>query len=259
MELGLKGKRALVTGASSGLGLAAATALAGEGVEVVINSRNGSTLSTAARKIADLTGVTPVTLVGDVSNESDITRIMGEAGDIDILVSNSGGPPAGQFSDLSSTDWKSAADLLLHSAVGLTRGLIDGMIERKWGRLIYITSISVLQPIDDLILSNSLRAGVTGMCKTISNNYAKHGITANCVCPGYTATERLNELADSRASELGLTREQIFEKFAADVPARRLGEPDELASLITFLASDRAAYITGTSIPVDGGWARSLT
>ena len=144
------------------------------------------------------------------------------------------------------------------SATNLTRAALPSMIEKKWGRVIYITSVAVLQPIDNLILSNSYRAAVTGLCKTLSNNYAKHGVTFNTVCPGYTATERLDSLADSIAADSGLTRQDVFQQFANNTPSGRLGQPEELAALITFLASDRAAYITGSSIAVDGGLHRGL-
>lgn len=258
MDLGLKGKRALVTGASTGLGAAAAMALAAEGVELYINSRDEAKLRKSAQNILDRTGIKPTLCVGDVSRGEDIQRLDTEIDHVDILVSNAGGPPPGKFTELPGETWQQAADLVLVSAINLTRMVIDGMIRRKWGRLIYLTSIGVLQPIDDLILSNTYRAGVTGFCKTISNNYAKYGITANCVCPGYTATERLAAIAASRSEKTGVPVEKIIEGFAAACPAGRIGKPEELAALITFLASDRAAYITGTSIPVDGGMMKSL-
>lgn len=258
MELGLKGKRALVTGASSGLGAAVALALAAEGVELYINSRDEDRLKAAAGSIEEKTGTRPRVVVGDVSRGADIQQMDDEIDRVDILVSNAGGPPPGLFTEISGERWQEAADLVLISAINLTRMVIDGMVRRKWGRLIYLTSIGVLQPIDDLILSNTYRAGVTGFCKTISNTYAKHGITANCVCPGYTATERLASLAASRAEQSGVPVQSIIEGFAAQAPAGRIGRPEELAALVTFLASERASYITGTSIPVDGGAVKGL-
>jgi 3-oxoacyl-[acyl-carrier protein] reductase len=264
MDLGLKGKRALVTGASAGLGAAAAMALAAEGVKIVINGRDQARLEAMAKKIEAATGVRPGLAVGDVSKSPDRVKVINAVkeqlpdGVIDILVSNTGGPPAGPFLDHSGETWREAGHLLLESAIGLTRAFLPGMIEQKRGRLIYITSVAVLQPIDDLILSNSFRAAVTGFSKTVSNTYAKHGITSNCVCPGYTATERLMSLAESRAKAGGITPQEALEGFVKAVPAGRLGQPDELASLITFLASERAAYITGCSIPVDGGVHRGL-
>jgi 3-oxoacyl-[acyl-carrier protein] reductase len=193
-----------------------------------------------------------------VSREADVERIVGEVGSVDILVVNTGGPPPGQFLDLTADQWREAAELLIGSATHLTRAALPSMIERKWGRVIYITSVAVLQPVDNLILSNSYRAGVTGLCKTLSNNYARHGITFNCVCPGYTLTERLHSLADSIASDTGKSQEEVLKQFAQTCPSGRLGHPDELAALITFLAGDKAAYITGASIPVDGGLHRGL-
>ncbi|MEW6412362.1 MAG: SDR family oxidoreductase [Candidatus Zixiibacteriota bacterium] len=258
MELGLKGKKALVTGASAGLGAAAAMALAMEGVQLYINSRDINKLQKAADRITERTGITPVMCVGDVSRAADIEKLESRIGHVDILVSNAGGPPPGQFTDLPAESWQEGLDLVLFSAINLTRMVIDGMIKQKWGRLIYLTSVGVLQPIDDLILSNTYRAGVTGFCKTISNNYAKYGITANCVCPGYTATERLANLAAKKSEETGKPVEEIVKGFAANIPAGRIGKPEELAALITFLASDKAAFITGTSIPVDGGMFKSL-
>lgn len=258
MDLGLKGRKALITGASAGLGAAAALALAAEGAEVTINGRSEERLKASAEAIEQATGHKPALLVGDVAVQSDLDHIKSELGPVDILVSNAGGPPPGQFTDHDRERWDEAHALVLKSAIDLTRIVIDQMIRQKWGRLIYITSVGVLQPVDDLILSNTYRAGVTGLCKTISNNYAQHGITANCVCPGYTATERLSDLVRSRAEAAGCTDQEVLDGFAAMIPARRVGQPDELAALITFLASDRAAYITGASIPVDGGLVKSL-
>lgn len=258
MDLRLKDKNALVTGASAGLGAAAALQLVSEGVDVTINGRDQERLEEAARTIAKATGVEPRMSVGDVSKPEDVKRIVKVVGEIDILICNTGGPPSGQFLDLSADGWNQAHDLLLGSATNLTRAVLPSMIEKKWGRVIYITSVAVLQPIDNLVLSNSYRAAVTGLCKTLSNNYAKHGVTFNTVCPGYTATERLDSLADSIAANSGITRQDVFQQFADATPCSRLGQPDELAALITFLASERAAYITGASIPVDGGLHRGL-
>ena len=264
MDLNLTGKRALVTGASSGLGLATAMQLAKEGCEVTINSRSEVRLASAAKQIEQASGKRPTILVGDTSNKDDIARMLtqvkgsGGLSDVDIFVFNNGGPPAGVFANQPRENWDIGFEMILRSAVELTRGLIDGMVARKWGRLLYITSIAALQPIDDLILSNTYRAGVHGFCKTISNTYAKHGITANCLCPGYTATERLNELAEKRAVASGLSLDDQLKIFAASIPAGRIGTPEEFGSLATFLASDRAAFITGASIPVDGGTNKAL-
>ncbi|MEW6051376.1 MAG: SDR family oxidoreductase [Candidatus Zixiibacteriota bacterium] len=253
MDLGIRGKKALVTGASSGLGAAAAMALAAEGVDVTINSRSKQRLEATAAKIHTATDRTVRCLVGDISVASDLKSLVQQCGPVDILVSNAGGPPQGLFEDHPPETWLKAAELTLYSAINLTRALLPSMVQKRWGRLIYITSVAVLQPVDDLILSNTFRAGVTGFCKSISNTYAKHGITANCVCPGYTATERLSELAENRAAKSGKSAKEILDGLGQGVPAGRLGKPEELAAMIAFLSSEQAAYITGCSIPVDGG------
>ena len=255
MDLGIKGKHALVTGASAGLGEAAATALAAEGARVTINSRSVERLEQAADRIEKSTGNRPEFIQADISTSEGIQGL-GEALSgraVDILVSNTGGPPAGQFLDVEPDQWDRGFKLILDSAVRLTRMVLPGMMERQWGRLIYITSVSVFQPIDNLMLSNSFRAGVTGFVKTISNNYAGHGITANTVCPGYTGTERLRELAEKSAEGSSKSAEDVMKSFGESTPVGRVGKPEELAALIAFLASERAAYITGASIPVDGG------
>ena len=258
MELRLKDKKALVTGASFGLGKAAALALAQEGCQLYLNSRSLDNLVLCADEIEKAHGKKPILIDADVTTDEGINRIKNSISDIDILVSNAGGPPPGQFIEHADPIWNDAERLVLSSARKLTSLVIDGMIARKYGRLIYITSIGVLQPVDDLILSNTYRAAVTAMCKTISNNYAKHGITANCVCPGYTATDRLKNLVSKRAEQSGQTEEEILALFSSQIPAGRIGQPEELAALITFLASEKAGYITGTSIPVDGGYIKSL-
>ncbi len=258
MDLGIKGKRALVTGASTGLGYHAALELARNGVELVINSRSDQRLAKAAQQITDETGITPKTVAGDISQPEIISRVIDAALPVDILVSNAGGPPPGRFDALDESQFEDAYNIVLQSAVRLTRGVLPRMLERKWGRLIYITSIAVRQPENDLLLSNTFRAGLTGFIKSISNTHAAEGITANSVLPGYTLTDRLIELADKRAGAAGKTRDEVLEQFAANVPAGRLGRPDELAALIVFLASQRAAYITGQAILCDGGAAKSL-
>ncbi len=264
MDLGLKGKGALVTGASSGLGAACALALAAEGAEVVINSRHREKLEACAQKIQGATGRMVSVVVGDLTDPGDVARIYAESiqalpnSRVDILVSNTGGPSAGLFLDLPKEKWEESYNLILKSAVDLTRAVLPAMIECQWGRLIYITSVAVLQPIDDLLLSNTFRAGLTGFCKTISNTYAKYGITANSVCPGYTATERLKDLSISRAKQQGISPEAVLANFAKLTPSGRVGQPEELAALVTFLASERAGYLNGHAFPVDGGSYRGL-
>jgi len=258
MDLRIAGKTALITGASTGLGYHAAVELARQKVELTMNSRSEDKLSKAAEQIEGETGVRPTIAAGDIADPEVISRVVDAAGPVDILVSNAGGPPPGRFADLTEEQFQQASEIVLQSAVRLTRSVLPGMVERKWGRLIYITSLAVKQPENDLLLSNTYRAGLTAFVKTISNTHAAMGITANTVCPGYTLTDRLIELADKRAAATGRSRDDILADLASAIPAGRLGKPDELAALITFLASDRAAYITGQAIPVDGGAVKSL-
>ncbi len=262
MELDLKDKVALVTGASGGLGLAAALALAQEGVRVAINSRARENLDKAAARISGETGHKVLVVPGElgVSNivEQIADSVLRELGSVDILVANAGGPPAGYFLDHKPETWRKAAELTLHSAIDLCRAVIPGMKEKGWGRIIFITSIAVRQPVERLIISNTLRAGLTGFAKSISNEFGPFGITVNTVCPGYTVTERLKHLAEVESAASGLTVNEVFKNMAAKTALQRLGQPEELASLIAFLASNRAAYITGAAIPVDGGLYKGL-
>ncbi len=258
MDLGLKGKVALVTGASGGLGEATAAELAREGATVYINSRSEANLKAASERIKKKTGYGVTILPADLTKKDEIEKMKAKLPAVDILVSNTGGPPTARFFDLTDEKLSLGHTLLLESAVRLTRLVLEGMISRKWGRIVYITSIGVPQPTDDLMLSNVYRSGVTAMCKTLSNNHARSGVTFNCVAPGYTATERLKELIDARSKSSGKNEQQVIDGISSMIPAGRLGRPDELAALITFLASERAGYITGTSISIDGGYVKSL-
>ena len=262
MDLGLKGKVALVAAASRGLGRAIAFELAREGTKVVMCARGRETLEAACSDIAASTGADVHAVVADLSIREQIAAVAAEAmstfGQVDVLVTNAGGPPAGPFESHAWDIWERAVNLTLRSAVELTRAVLPGMRSRRWGRVINVTSIAVKQPVDNLILSNSVRSAVTGFARTLANEVAADGITVNCVLPGYTRTERVEELADSNAAKEGLTRGDVLARFEREIPMRRLGEPDELAALTAFLASERASYITGQSIVVDGGWIRSL-
>jgi 3-oxoacyl-[acyl-carrier protein] reductase len=179
-------------------------------------------------------------------------------GAADILVTNSGGPKPGRFETLTPDDWDAATRLLLSSAVGFARAVVPGMRARKWGRIINVTSIAAKQPVDGLMLSNSLRAGVVAFARTLSTEVAQDGITVNNLLPGYTRTARVLDLSSQMAAAAGTTPQEIVRRWEAEIPMQRLGEPQELAALAAFLASGRAAYITGQSIAVDGGWIRGL-
>lgn len=262
MDLGLKGKRALVCGSSQGLGRAIAEELAGEGADVVINSRSPEKLAAVRDDIATATGAKVVAVPADISHTAGLDELVNGArqalGTIDILVTNVGGPPSGPFEAHDMTAWRVAFAQLLESVVGLVGALLPDMKERRWGRIVNVTSITVKQPVEGLILSNSLRAAVTGFAKTISNEAAPFGVTVNNVLPGFTRTERLVGLAAATAERTGGTVEEAYDAWRKAVPMGRLGEPEELAALTAFLCSEKAAYITGQSIAVDGGWIRGL-
>src|SRR2546423_2083446 len=248
MDLGLKNKVALVAAASRGLGRAVAEELAAEGASLIICSRRQETIEGVADEIEAATGAKVIGVAADVSNPGDVSRLVAAGierfGQIDILVTNAGGPPAGHFETFTLDDWNAATRLLLHSAVELARQVLPGMKERRWGRILNITSIAVKQPVDNLILSNSLRAAVTGFARTLANEVAEFGITVNNILPGYTRTERVESLAEATAKRDGIDTAAVLTRFERDVPMRRLGEPEEFAALAAFLASERASYLT---------------
>jgi 3-oxoacyl-[acyl-carrier protein] reductase len=262
MDLGLKNKVALVAASSQGLGRAVAEELAAEGASLVLCARDAKTLTETAAAIAERTNAHVLAVPADVTAIDDIKRVVDSGierfGRIDILVTNAGGPPAGRFDQLTREQWDDAIRLTLLSAVELVRQVLPGMTARRWGRIINITSIAVKQPVENLLLSNSLRAGLTGFARTLANEVAAEGITVNNVLPGYTRTERLDELAHMMAEKQGISENEFRAKWEKEIPMGRLGEPREFAALVTFLASERASYITGTSIQVDGGWIKSL-
>ena len=257
MDLGLRDKVALVAAASRGLGRAIAAELAAEGAGVVVCARGEARLRQAAGEIAGASGARVVPIVADVSQAGDRERLAESAlaafGRVDILVTNSGGPPAGSFESTGPEAWRAAVELLLASAVELTRAFLPGMRQRRFGRVLNVTSISVKQPVENLILSNSLRAAVTGMARSLANEVAAFGVTVNNLLPGYTRTERLDELAEAMARRDATAPQGFYARIEAEVPARRLGEPRELAALAAFLASERAGYITGQCVPINGG------
>ena len=262
MDLGLTGKIALVAAASRGLGRAVAEELAREGAQLVICARGADALHQAAEGIRAATGVTVVEVVADLSDSMAVARVADAAlatfGRVDVLVTNGGGPPAGPFESHNDSAWDAAVKQMLYSVIGLTRAVLPGMKDRGWGRIINVTSIAVKQPVDNLMLSNSIRAAVTGFARTLANEVAPFGITVNNVMPGYTRTQRVEDLAQHNALLHGTSPDAQRSIWEQQIPMARLGQPAEFAAMVAFLASERASYTTGASIPVDGGWIKSL-
>ena len=260
MDLGLKDRVAIVAASSQGLGKAVAMGLAREGAILALCARTEATLASAAEEIRRETGAGVIARALDVTDHEQVRRfvadVTAEYGRLDICVANAGGPPSKTFAETTIQDWHAAAELNLMSTVYLAKETLPLMQQRRWGRFIAITSVSVKQPIEGLILSNSVRSGVNALVKSLSNEYGPYNVLVNCVCPGYTATARLGSLAQRLAANQGVTPRDIEERWAAQTPLRRIGQPDEFANLVVFLASERASYITGVSIPVDGGIVR---
>lgn len=262
MDLGLRGRVAIVAAASKGLGRAAAEELAREGAEVAICSRTASDLEEAAARIHDVGGrevFWQAVNVGDAAAVAKfVEAVEGRYGRVDICVTNTGGPPSKLFAATSNEDWRVWTDQLLMSVVYFAQAVLPRMQKNKWGRFLTITSYSVKQPVEGLLLSNSLRAGVTGLVRTLANEYAAYGITVNNVCPGYTRTERLDELAAMMGARSGASAEEVFAGWKKSIPTGRLATTEEFAAVVAFLASERASYVNGVSLAVDGGATRSL-
>jgi len=262
MDFGLQGKCAFVAGASRGLGYAAALQLAREGANVAMCARTESTLHDAAARIRKETGQEVVAYPGDVTLTADLDAIFNSIEDdwhrLDILVTNAGGPPAGTPDEITPEQYREAVDLNLQSTVEMTYRSLPLMRKHGWGRLIAITSLSVKQPVDNLVLSNVSRAGIVTFFKTLANTLGPEGITANVVCPGHFKTQRSIELLESWAQSSGRTQDEIENQRAADIPLKRYGQPEELANVIAFLASERASYVTGTALQVDGGLIKGI-
>lgn len=262
MNLGLRDKIAVVGASSKGLGKAIALGLAQEGAKVTICARDSDTLAETAAEIQKETGSEVLAIPTDVSQPTQVESLINEAishfGGIDILVNNAGGPRAGRFDDLSAEDYISAVQLNLMSTINLSRAVVPSMRKRGGGRIINLTSVSVKQPVDGLMLSNMARTGVIGFAKTLATELAPDKILVNNVCPGIIFTDRIKQLATVRAEEAGISFDAALEKMTADIPLGRIGAPGEFANLVVFLASERASYITGTTIQVDGGMVRSL-
>jgi 3-oxoacyl-[acyl-carrier protein] reductase len=261
MDLGLRDKVALVGASSGGLGFAVADSLAAEGARLIICARNLTRLQAARSRLACHSGQV-IAVQADLATTEGVESVVRAGaqtfGRIDVLVTNTGGPPPGTFESHSAQVWDQATALLLKSAVELTRRVLPGMRHRKWGRILGITSMAVKQPAAGLILSNSLRAAVTGFFRTLANEVAADGITVNTLLPGYTDTERLKEFAQATAAARGTTADTVHRRWVDAIPMQRLGTPEEFAAAVTFLASERASYITGQALVIDGGYTRSL-
>ena len=262
MDLGLRDKVVIVTGASKGIGKAIATNFAREKANVTICSRNIENLTNVSKTINKNTGSVILPVQTNLEEYRDIqimvNKTLDKFGKIDILVNNTGGPPPIQFMDTNEKDWHKAVNQLLLSTINCCYEVIPVMKNNRWGRIINMTSIAAKQPIDNLILSNSIRSGIHGLTKTLSNELAEFGITVNAVCPGYTLTERVNELAKANAVKSGKNFKDIIKQWELQIPMRRLGSTDEIANLVLFYASEKASYITGNITQVDGGYNKSI-
>ncbi|HSY63293.1 MAG TPA: SDR family oxidoreductase, partial [Terriglobales bacterium] len=257
METGLKNRVAIVAASSQGIGQATAEALAAEGCRIAMCARNAQTLHAAAERIKKEHQAEVFAQALDVTDAEAVHRfveaVVSKFGGVDICVTNAGGPPAKGFLAASLEEWRSAVDANFMSTVYFAREVIPHMQRRHWGRIITITSITTKQPVADLVLSNAVRAAVVGLVKSLANEFGKDGILVNNVGPGYTATDRLKELAKARSAALGKSEKEIAEGWSADAPLKRLGEPREVADAIVWLASERASYVTGQTVLVDGG------
>lgn len=257
MDLHLQGKVVLVTASSLGIGRSAAELFVQEGCMVAICARSKDELVKTSEEIKKNYGVDPLWCVCDINSEKDIINtveiVTKHFGPIDILVNNCGGPTSGPFETLSDENWLDATNQVLLSAIRFSRRVLPHMKEKRWGRIVNITSISVKQPVENLMLSNSLRAAVVGFAKTLSNEVGKYNITINNVAPGYTLTNRLYELSVNKAKAVGESHEHVLAEMSKEVPLGRLGRPDEIAAAVVFLASEPGGYITGNTIQVDGG------
>jgi 3-oxoacyl-[acyl-carrier protein] reductase len=262
MDFGLKGKIAMVGGASKGLGFAVARALAGEGAHVCIASRDAGAIQRAADTVRSETGGSPLAVAADLSRADGVAAwheaAITQFGGVDLLFANTGGPPAGTALSFDDRAWQNAFELLLMSAVRSIRLVVPSMTSRGGGAILVGTSSSVKEPLPNLALSNVFRSAVTSLAKTLSVELAPDNILVNCVAPGYTRTDRVIELADQSAAREGTTRGAIEQRMLSKIPMERMGEPKEFGEVVAFLASPAASYVTGVTIPVDGGWTRGL-
>jgi len=262
MDLSIKGKNALVCASSQGLGRSAAVDLAKEGVNLAICSRNKDKINLVKEEIEQTSDVKVVAIEADLSSEKDISDLYQKAkkelNAIDILINNNGGPPPSTFEELTDEDWQRTFNSTMMSAIRLSKLVLPDMKKNKWGRIINISSVSVKTPVNGLFLSNSIRMGVLGWAKALSDEVAPHGITVNSVCPGTTKTERIEQILNAQSKSSGKDKSEIEESMANSIPMLRIGEASDLSALITFLASEKASYMTGLAVQVDGGSARTF-
>ena len=258
----MKGRAVIVAGSSEGIGLAAARRFAAEGARLAVCSRDAVKLNAAAETLRGECGAEVFAEPVDVASEAAVNAFVGRVaerfGGVDVCVANAGGPPPRQFLATTGEEWRQAVETNLLSVVHLARAVLPAMQRAEWGRIVTITSVSVRQPIGDLIYSNTVRAGVLGLVRSLANEFGKDGITVNNVGPGFTATRRLRQLAANRAAELGIGEADYFARIAADVPLKRIGQPEEIADAIVWLCSERASYISGQTVLVDGGLYKGL-
>lgn len=264
MDLGLKERVAIVAAASTGLGRAVAERLAREGARVAICARSTETLEKTAADIFSATGSDVLAVPCDLTVESEVRTLVDSTvkrfGRLDVVVTNAGGPPSGGFAQFASglDPYRRALELNLLSTVSLTQAAIPEMRRNGWGRVIAVTSLAAKQPSTSLLLSSIARAGVLAFTKVLATELASENITVNSVCPGFTLTERLSELAEAEAGRAGCAPEEIYERWRREIPSHRIADPAEFADVVAFLASERASYVTGVALAIDGGIIKSL-
>jgi len=261
MDLGVKGKVALVCASSHGLGFATASRLAREGAAVVVCGRDAGSVEAARAEIVGMGGKA-IGIPVDLYSTDDRIRLIRETnaalGPIDIAVLNTGGPPTGMFESITLEQWQDAYKSLVETVVHLSQLVLPGMVQKKWGRVLAVTSFVARQPADLMALSNSLRSSVIGVMRTLANEYGPHGITVNSILPGYILTDRMRKVARAQAEAKGQAADQAFDRIAANVPLGRLGDPEEFGNLAAFLVSDAASYVTGQAITIDGGLSKGV-